>query len=594
MAIQGNIPVARRLALTAGLAWRLGGQALGFYGWHRLRLRAGRPQRALAAAALGGMPQTAPGGLLGSAPAPPPPRLAEAWPGALRARLDSLPAIAAHGGFPAHAPALALDLFRHGDIRPVWEANRLHWLPLMAMAERLWPEEGWRARAESRLAGWIAVNPPFLGPNWACGQEAALRALHLALALLLLGAERDPPEGARALLRLHAARIAATPHYARAQDNNHAISEPAGLLACAWLLGDAPLAARAARRLAGALRRLLAPDGGFAQVSTGYHRLLLDVLAVLEVLRRRLGQPPLPAPAAARLAAAAHWLARLVAPDGGMPRLGHQDGSAFADLSLGGPQDARGSAERALRLFARASAGFAEDPGCAWLALPAAPMAEAPAFWRASGSLGWQVAGARGLLRAGPLRFRPGQADLLHFELWDGARPILTDAGTGAYNPPCAQDWWLDYFPSARAHNTILFDEAEPMPRLSRFRLAGWPVLAPLPDGAALRDRRGHRHARRIRAEGRVWTIEDRLGGSFQAVTLRWRLGPGAWRLTSDGVESPGARLTLQADAPLRLALERGWQSPAYGRAEHCLVLAARARAPVALLRSRIVLTGPG
>src|SRR5690606_6947636 len=158
----------------------------------------------------------------------------------------------------------------------------------------------------------------------------------------------------------------------------------------------------------------------------------------------------------------AQWLARLVATDGATPRLGHQDGSAFADLSAQGRADARGSVERAMRLFAAASAGFAADPGCLWLGLPNAAAAPRPAYWQASGTVGWEVAGARALLRTGPLRFRPGQADLMHLELWDGAMPILTDAGTGAYNPAPTHRWWLDYFPSAAAHNTITFDGQEP------------------------------------------------------------------------------------------------------------------------------------
>ncbi|HWX47898.1 MAG TPA: heparinase II/III-family protein [Roseomonas sp.] len=585
MSIQARKTGLARAMLLADVAGRLGPRALALYGWHRAQRAAGLPLRRLAPAA--GV--TVPPGVLGSAPLPAAPALPPEAIESLRVAMAALPPAAWHGPFSAEAPALLLDLFRPGDVRLVWEANRLAWLPLLVQAARLWPEQGHRAAAEARLAAWCAANPPFQGPNWACGQEAALRVLHLALALLLAGAAADPPGPARAFLRLHARRIAATGTYAQAQDNNHSISEPAGLLACGWLLGEPVLARRAAAALSGALRRLVAPDGGFAQVSTGYHRLLLDTLAVVELLRRHLGRPPLPAPFADRAAAAAHWLARLVAADGALPALGHQDGSAFADLALGGPADARGSAERAMRLFAGASAGFAGEPGCLWLDLPDLPPAPRPAAWVASGTRGWEVAGARALLRTGPLRFRPGQADLLHFELWDGSRPVLTDAGTGAYNPPAAQAWWLDYFPTARAHNTILFDEREPMPRLSRFLLARWPRLRPLPQGAALRDANGNHHRREVTQEGRTWTVTDTVGGRFRHLALRWRLGPGDWRLTPDGVEGP-ARLRLEADASLALALESGWESPAYGQVRPCPVLVARAAAPVSRIVTRVLL----
>ncbi|MCQ4162756.1 heparinase II/III family protein, partial [Roseomonas sp. GC11] len=505
----------------------------------------------------------------------------------LRAALAALPPAALHGPFPPRAPALGMDLFTPGDIRPVWEANRLGWLPLLVQAARLWPEEGHHALLEQRMAAWCEANPPYLGPNWACGQEAALRVLHLGLALVLAGL-RAPPPAALGFLALHERRISATLSYARAQDNNHSISEPAGLLACAWLRGDAVAARCAARQLAEALRRLVAPDGGFAQVSTGYHRLLLDTLSALEALRRHLGQPPLPAPVPQRAAAAALWLARLVASDGALPRLGHQDGSAFADLACAGPADARGSVERALRLFAGGSAGFTGEAGCLWLGLPEAAALPRPAAWKASGSRGWEAEGVRALMRTGPLRFRPGQSDLLHLELWDGDRPVLADAGTGAYNPPPGQGWWLEYFASAQAHNTLLFDDAEPMPRLGRFLFGEWPATWSLPQGAGLRDGRGNRHERRLRAEGRgCWLVIDEVAGPFRWVTLRWRLGPGAWRLTADGVLGP-ARISLAADAPLRLRLEEGWESPAYGEARPCPVLVATAEAPVSCLTTTL------
>jgi hypothetical protein len=636
MPIQAHI---FRLLLRADAAGRLGPRALARYGGHRLLLAGGVPARRLLGAAmpagpfLGAVsyaagaedqrnefPRTPSLFLSGSRfgrrgaaryserrplpdsatpPQPPPegrqkkggcsgeltpptfspgPILSSAWTGALRACLATLPPASHHGPFDPTAPALGMDLFTPGDVRPIWEAGRLACLPALAQAARLWPGEGHAAALEQRLAAWCAANPPFLGPHWACGQEAALRAMHLALALALLEQDQRLAPGARAMLALHARRIRATALYARAQDNNHAVSEPAGLYVIALLLGEDT--GPAARALTAALVRLVAPDGGFAQVSTGYHRLLLDVLSLVEWLRRRHGAPPLPAPFATRAAAAARWLARLVAADGAMPRLGHQDGSAFADLSLGGAGDARGSAERAMRLFAGASAGFLDDPGCTWLRLPGAAPAARPAHWRAAGSMGWEAAGSRALLRCGPLRFRPGQADLLHFELWDGTAPLLIDSGTGAYNPLPAHRWWLDHFPAARAHNGITFDEREPMPRAGRFLYARWPRLHALPDGAEARDANGHRHARRVTVRGRDWRVTDTVGGRFGALALRWHLGSGDWQPAPDGAAGP-ARITIKADAPLAIAIEDGWHSPAYGMVRPCRVLVARAAAPV-------------
>ncbi|MDO9711666.1 heparinase II/III family protein [Paracraurococcus lichenis] len=495
-----------------------------------------------------------------------------------------------HGPFPADGHALHLDLFQPGDIRPVWERNRWAELPLLAQAARLDPGGGHPGRAEALLADWLAANPPFRGPNWACGQEAALRALHLGLALALLGAERALPPGARALLALHGCRIAATPAYALAQDNNHTVSEAAGLMICGLLLGEAGWARRGLRRLEAALLRLVSPEGAFAPLSTGYHRLLLDVLSVAEWLRRRLGGPAPAAAAMERAAAATRWLHRLAAPATGiLPRLGHQDGSAFADLALAGPDDARPSLERAARLFCGGSIGAREEPGCLWLGLPAGPVLPAPpAAWAGPGLRGWQAEGARAVLRTGPLRFRPGQADLLHLELWDEGLALLRDGGTGAYNPPPDQAWWHAHFTGTAAHNTIAFDGEDQMPRVSRFLFARWPRTGDLPDGAWIEDWRGRRHARRLRVEGRRWIVEDVISGPFREAVLRWRLAPSAWRLLPDGVEGPLGSLRIGADAPVAVRLEPGWESPAYGCVRPAPVLLARVCSPVTSLKTVI------
>ena len=555
----------------ADAAWRLGPRPVGLWLADRLLRWLGVARRRL--------PDLPPpqGPFLPAAPPPPAPALppgAAAALGAAALRV-ALPADA-HGGLDPAAHALDVPL---AAARPAWEHSRLAALPLLAQAARCDPAGGHLARAEALLGAWCAANPPFRGVAWACGQEAALRAMHVALALALLDADGAPPPAARALLDLCGRRIAATPLYAVAQDNNHPVSEAAGAFVVALLLGRDTR--RPAARLAAHVARLVAPDGGFAQVSAGYARLLLDVLSIAEWLRCRHGAPPFPAPLPARAAALTTWLHRLTDPaTGGTPPLGLADGSAFADLSLAGPADARASVERAARLFADRGADAPDDPGCAWLGLPRpAATLDRPARWRAAGSMGWQRGGAVALLRAGPLRFRPGQADLLHVSLRDGATWVIRDGGTGSYDPPGA--WWWSALSGAAAHDAPVFDGTEPMPRAGRFLLARWPALRPLADGAALRDARGNAVARRIAGEGRRWIIEDRLTGPFRRVAWHWRLAPGPWRLTATGADSPAATIAVAADAPLTFALVVGWESAAYGAIAPAPVLRVAAAAPV-------------
>ena len=583
-----------RALLIADVAWRLGPRACGLFAWHRLRLRLGivarrLPDRALPTGRL--LPDRVQEGDLTGDTA------------ALTATAEATIAGGWHGPFRAGAPALALDLFGPGDIRPVWEANRLLALPLLALAARIAPADGHLERAEALLSDWCAANPPFRGPAWACGQEAALRALHLCLALALLEGDRAPSPAMRALLLAHARRIEAARAYAAAQDNNHAISEPAGLVAIGLVLGHRRMARRGARGLGRTVARLVAADGSFAQASPGYHRLLLDTLALAEWFRRRHGAPPFPQPFSERARAATDWLARVMDPATGvLPRCGAMDDSRLADLTLHGPHDARGSLDRARRLFGDEGQAIAspqgarhelEPPGLrafgSLLAAPTGNAMPAPGPWHSEGWFGHRDDRFHLLLRTGaPMRFRPGQADLLHLDLALDGAPLLIDGGTGAYNPPPDRRWWTTVLAGTAGHNTIQFDGLEQMPRLGRFLLARWPDCHRLPDGAGLRDHRGNTHRRRIRLEPGAVTVEDAVSGPFTRLVLRWRLVPGVWDLTPDGVAGPRARIALAADAPCRIRLAQGWHSPAYGRVEPAPVLELAATAPVTRLLTRI------
>jgi hypothetical protein len=195
------------------------------------------------------------------------------------------------------------------------------------------------------------------------------------------------------------------------------------------------------------------------------------------------------------------------------------------------------------------------------------------------------------VLRAGPLRFRPGQADVLHLDVRVDGLPLLPDAGSPTYNPPRGAPW-AGYFEATRAHNAVAFDEEGPwhgdqMPRVGRFLLARWPKVAALPDGAVLTDRRGNRHARRVAREGRRLVVVDELSGPFRHAVLRWRLGgDGPWRLSAEGAEGPGVVLSVSADRPVALVLATGWESPAQGVVRPVPVLEARFGAGACRVRS--------
>lgn len=471
--------------------------------------------------------------------------------------------------------------FAGGDIKRIWELSRFDWVLAFAQQAR----QG-DALALERLNGWIADwtrrNPPYRGPNWKCAQEASIRLLHLSVAAMLLGQKQGMSRPLRALVEAHVRRIVPTLSYARAQDNNHATSEAAGLfVAGAWLaMADAPgggaLARRGAALLERATARLFAQDGSFSQYSLNYHRLALDSLVLAELWRRCARLPPFSEGWRRRAAAAADWLWTMVDPaSGDAPNLGANDGANLLPLTDAAYRDYRPAVQLSAALFhdARAYQAGPWDEALVWLGIASPPGLLALPAARVFDEGGYAVlrqGAATVLLRYPRFRFRPGQADALHVDLWLDGINLLRDGGSYSYN---TEPRWIDYFGGVESHNTVQFDDQPQMPRLSRFLLGDW--LATSNRGAVsveggqgfragYRHRRGWSHLREARLSDGLQVI-DEVAGFKSHATLRWRLPPGPWDLAGAAVTNGTHRLSIKASMPIAaISLVTGWESRHY------------------------------
>jgi hypothetical protein len=477
-----------------------------------------------------------------------------------------------------------------GDIKLMWELSRMDWVLAFAQRARN-GDQAALGRLNTWLTDWFASNPPYAGPNWKCGQEASIRVMHLAGAALILGQVREACPALRAALQLHLQRIAPTVRYAMAQDNNHGTSEAAALyIGGSWLqvLGNAEgtAYARTGRRwLENRARRLIGRDGSFSQYSVNYHRVMLDTFSLVEVWRRHLALPDLSPALRQRVLAAGEWLRHLTDPvTGDAPNLGANDGARLLQLADTGYRDHRPNVQLALALFGNYRAYTAEgswNHALRWLGV-VLPVAVAPLPAHQAGADGGfavlRHGAAMALLRYPRFRFRPSQADVLHLDLWVGARNVLRDAGTYSYN---TDPVWQQYFGGTASHNTVQFDDRDQMPRLTRFLLGDWLKarwLGALREGeggasfmAGYRDGQGASHKREITLSETRLRVEDTLGGRFGKAVLRWRLAPGDWQLTVEGMSArlsnpqAGETLTLQAGMPVvRCELVEGWESRHY------------------------------
>ena len=503
--------------------------------------------------------------------------------------------------------------FDDGDIKNVWEISRLHWLVLAAQALRSGGSKKHLSLINRWLEDWSQNNPVNNGPNWKCAQEASIRLFNLLLASYFLQEVNYPSDALVQLVREHCERINATLYYGVAQDNNHGISEAAALfIAGAWLrsiCASDEISKRFLQRgrdgLEERVGRLVAKDGSFSQHSVNYHRLLLDTLSLVEFWRLRLRQPKFSDNYYVRTNAATRWLWQMVDPETGKaPNLGANDGALLLQLTGTSYRDFRPSVQLAGALFLGVRFYTHDDSDiilqCLDLPVKELPVSEdkrKSRLFSEGGFVTFAGGSCWGILRFPKFQFRPSHADLMHLEISDRGTPIIRDGGSFSYN---TDDKWMNYFPGIESHNTIQFDDGEPMPRIGRFLFSAWPWTKNVDfweeDGnncwnGKYTDYRGCTHERHIVLKGREWNITDRIYGFVNNAVLRWRLAPSDWRFDGQWLKSTVGSILIEVEGAelKRIELVDGWESSYYNEMTQIPVLEVKVCRPC-LLKSTIVL----
>lgn len=457
----------------------------------------------------------------------------------------------------------ALAALGDDDVKPYWELSRFYWLPQFALAARDGDQNA-AAKMEHWLQDWIARNPPFQGINWACGQEAAIRLMNLAMSALILENWREPSPAMKWLIETHARRIAPTLSYALGQDNNHGTAEAsalfiAGIWGQSWAMPGAERATRIGRKWVNERAlRIIQPDGSPCQYSTTYHRANLESLCMVALWSERTETKCLQTKAAARVAEGARWLYAITDPKSNdAPNLGANDSSHLFSVPQSPYRDFRPTIALASALFdnARPWADYVDAR------LAALGIAPGEAIWPPATSRNSSDGGVH-ILRQGytlaimhypRFRFRPSQADALHVDLWRNGINLLRDAGTFSYN--AAETSW---FSGTAAHNTVEFDDRDQMPRLGQFLFGDWLTTNSLTlveekagsvtAAAGYLDARGAQHHRAIILTNEGLLCTDTISGVFKTACLRWRLAPGDWRLNDAVLSSEHCAVSIEID----------------------------------------------
>jgi hypothetical protein len=513
------------------------------------------------------------------------------------------------------------------DIKFVWEPGRFGWAAMLAQAYLLTARDDYPRAFWTYLEVFLEANPPNRGPHWASGQEVGLRlmALVLAAGVFKESAESTPKRMALLadVLAAHAMRIPPTLVYARAQNNNHLLSEAAALYTAAVVLPEHPQARRWRQLgwhwLHAGLDSQISAEGAYIQHSTNYHRLMLQAALWANLVARAQGEE-FPQGSRRKLALATqHLLGLLDAQHGQVPNLGSNDGAYILPLTVRPFSDFRPVLQAAGRAF------HGQDP------LPAGPWDDMAAWLAPQPGAGVEVAGGAVLrlseahswayLRAARFTSRPGHADQLHLDLWWRGYNLALDGGSYQYNadPP-----WRNGLDLSSLHNTLTVDGLEQMAKVGQFLWLDWAQAEVLEehrnpagdvDRAAARHdgyrQLGITHQRTVSCQGGVWQVIDQVltaadhlqSKDIHAVRLHWLLPDWEWALEGTSMRLASAHgevaLTVtcaetglttdlvRAGKPLvgdpSASPTRGWVSPTYGVKLPALSFAVQARSRLPL-----------
>ena len=187
-----------------------------------------------------------------------------------------------------------------GNIKQVWEVNRLQHLTLLAAAWYLTGEEPYAQRVSGQLQSWWRENPFLSGVNWTSGIELGVRLINFAWIRRLLatwpGAAGlfEHNELAVRQIRWHQEYLAAFESRGSSA-NNHVIAEAAGQLAASCAFPWFPESGRWRRESAQLLEREIAhntfPSGINRELASDYHGFVAELGFFAAVEASVAGQP---------------------------------------------------------------------------------------------------------------------------------------------------------------------------------------------------------------------------------------------------------------------------------------------------------------
>ncbi|HRK23752.1 MAG TPA: alginate lyase family protein [Beijerinckiaceae bacterium] len=428
-----------------------------------------------------------------------------------------------------------------GDVKFVWEINRLQMLHPLAVAIAAKADPADIDLAFAILADWQAANPPFRGINWFSGIELAMRMVSLTLIVAAMPAGGWTDERRALITRMVTAYGFWLHRYPSrfSSANNHLVAEGLGLLLAGMVLprlADAPEWRAEGRRILETEASLqIFADGVGAEQSPTYQAFTMEMLAFADLVAGSAGQP-LSGIVRERLIAGATFLRALMDTAGRCPAIGDDDEGRV----LAQPPDRE---PRYVASVVAMVAGCVGDPALAppardphlrdaLFAVPEKPETT-PSGLHVFAEGGYSIGRCdQGSVRSvlvfdhGPLGYLSlaahGHADALAIWLSVGDQPVIVDAGTYLYH---SGGTTRNMLRSSQAHNTVTVNGASQSRPSAAFSWSSkargqltqvcdeeWFSVTATHDG--YRGRYGLIHERQIERRPNGFAVTDRLVGA--------------------------------------------------------------------------------
>jgi hypothetical protein len=365
-----------------------------------------------------------------------------------------------------------------GDVKYVWELNRLQHLVLLALAFNQSGNAAYGEEIVRQTSSWISSNPFMIGLNWKSPLEAAIRLISWALVSYLAGNRLPETFHSKLKATVYQHQYFIVRFYSKhSSANNHLIGEMTGLYIASaiWPFYKESTSWRvlAKKSLIREAMRQVGSDGVGRELATEYHLFILEFLILAGALGQIIGDP-FPQEFWRRLTGMITFLSAISDKNGNLPIFGDGDSGqvvALPETLQSRVQNLLWLSRRPCNLNARRVASDTRSKLLLWgqgasdcfcqseeEADPDLPEFPIGGYYVLTADRG-RDAEMMVVFDAGPLGLAPlyahGHADALSFWLSYGGQEFLIDPGTFSYHGHAA---WRAYFRGTAAHNTIRVD----------------------------------------------------------------------------------------------------------------------------------------